>query len=116
MEMRDFRLERVIDDGKHRNRETVKLLASDEGPDVVHSSRFLSGLPWLSLNGASLVARARQPRAVHCAQHQQGRLASSESFDLPFGLHGFTTSAYFSTAPPSFVAPVNFFLVPAPKN
>jgi hypothetical protein len=42
MEMRDFRLERSIDHGKHRNRKTMKLLASDEGLDVVRTVRVAS--------------------------------------------------------------------------
>jgi hypothetical protein len=55
--------------------------------------------------GSSSVAAG----AVHCAEYQQQRLASSESFDLPFGLQGFTTSAYFLTTPAKFCSACQFF-------
>ena len=36
-----------------------------------HSSRCRSGLPWSSVYLASMAARARQPRTVHCAEYPQ---------------------------------------------
>jgi hypothetical protein len=50
---------------------TFGRLALSQSACRSHSSRCRSGLPWSSVYLASMAARARQPRTVHCAEYPQ---------------------------------------------
>ena len=92
MEMRDFRLERSSMIENIRNRKTVKLLASDEGPDVVRTVRAASAAAsWPSVYLASMAARARPP-----ANGALCRISAREQLNL--GGHGEPQRLFFLEA------------------